>query len=474
MVSLEESKATGTELFEKFIDPNLPNFAAQYVYLFALDIDALRMRFHAVDGNLDRLSRADQVSCRLVFISATERCQALDSKYSSNVQELLKSVQAVVDVSSIWRTPTFSNFVNLFLLSLLTKDDSSGYYHQAAASHFRHLFKVPSDLIGENGQPILIAYRFAVIDIQLALESGRAPQLSTRDHSAFSSQTFGDYSSLPDLSQDPDPSYLDICIWAVCHYLGTAQSLATHLSLRPAKLLTVEQDLKTITWAWGRLDHYERWVFKSAQHLRSASATPAIQALTLSVVMWIYDLCVALECYMTDHLYERSNILSTTSGLSQNFSTMTSLWAQSLLRYQGRICRLLSTLRSPDSSNKLGSAGFSPVDNRLETFVATFCSTSAQDATLFPLGSLDKLASVSFLLERFKSVQTSKPSPYLAQTISLLHETQAQLEEETGCPGHLALELLVSHPAQNEMQPNLSEAALLEAVSNIDGAPHDA
>lgn len=47
MASLEDSKAAGTQLFEEFIDPNLPNFAAQYVYLFALDIDALRTKFYA-------------------------------------------------------------------------------------------------------------------------------------------------------------------------------------------------------------------------------------------------------------------------------------------------------------------------------------------------------------------------------------------------------------------------------------------
>jgi hypothetical protein len=124
-----------------------------------------------------------QIGCRLVWALGAKRSLLIDPQRSlGKTTQIFKKAQAIADASPMWRTPTYVNFLNLIVLGIVTSEgdltrSDSRFYFEAAAAHFRNLFRTPDDLIGGDGAPAWGAYRFAIIDCQRALELGNAPLL---------------------------------------------------------------------------------------------------------------------------------------------------------------------------------------------------------------------------------------------------------------------------------------------------------
>jgi hypothetical protein len=94
--------------------------------------------------------------------------------------QLIQTAQELVDNSAIWRKASLSNCDNLFLLYFLLIMEGrpeAHYYLSAASSQFRQLFRSPSDLVGDDGNYVWFAYRFALVVCLLALETGSPPLL---------------------------------------------------------------------------------------------------------------------------------------------------------------------------------------------------------------------------------------------------------------------------------------------------------
>jgi hypothetical protein len=130
---------------------------------------------------LKHLDGTDQLNYRIVFAVVAKLQTVADQRLPPDKPaQLVQAAQHAIDASSSWRKPTLSNFANLFLLFLTLSIDGreeAQCYFNAAAAHFRLLFRHPHDLVGADGEHSWFAYRFALIDAQLALDSGNAPLL---------------------------------------------------------------------------------------------------------------------------------------------------------------------------------------------------------------------------------------------------------------------------------------------------------
>ncbi|GAA5946434.1 hypothetical protein JCM3765_000239 [Sporobolomyces pararoseus] len=384
LVAREDSKAIGTQLFEIFVDPEKPGSAVCFIYLFALDVEKLRVKFLSAGRNLEQLDQADQISCRLVWVSAAKRSEVISPaqpQASVRTTQLLKKAQATADSLSIWGDP------------------DARHYLLAAANHFRHLFRKPSDLKEANGKPVWIAHRFAILDCQVALENGTEPALSARDHLIFSPSSVSDSFHLPspamlqDYTSDSTPAYVMVSQYAIRYFFLVAHSLATQFSFPD------HANVEMIQWAWEKLDVYDSWIQATLSVFRSLEMSVSLQALALSTMMWMYSLYHVLESAILDHLRSTLETLALEDELltdSTAFETMSKfalLFAESMTRYEGCVCRLVRTTRNPDSVVQL--TGFASSTRRLNTLATTFCASSVSDETLFPLGRLDKLASAA-------------------------------------------------------------------------------
>lgn len=96
--------------------------------------------------------------------------------------QLLKSAQDLADTSSVWRTPTMSNYTSLLLLYFVTAfgdlgKEESQYYLFAACTHFRHLFRSTESLYSFEGRAEWAAWAVAIIDTARALDTATNPLL---------------------------------------------------------------------------------------------------------------------------------------------------------------------------------------------------------------------------------------------------------------------------------------------------------
>jgi hypothetical protein len=201
LVALEISAEEASSLFQ--IRLTSSESPADYdMNRFALNLDAVKDKFHAAyvshslfllskqfpyipcafsGRRFDQLEQSDQISLRIIWSAVATINTIVDPRLPKDrPAHYIRIAQAIVDECAIWRKPSRTNFANLYLLHLtisLDGQQQSSHYLSAASSHFRQLYRHPGDLVDANGEPDWIAYRFALTDAQLALESGSAPLL---------------------------------------------------------------------------------------------------------------------------------------------------------------------------------------------------------------------------------------------------------------------------------------------------------
>ncbi|GAA5869140.1 hypothetical protein JCM16303_000371 [Sporobolomyces ruberrimus] len=493
------SGAAGSTLFDAYLDHSRIGFEANVIPLLFQSTQHLRNRFEAVGQQLTALEPYDQLRCRLIFASSFRRLgltvSPTDGKSSST--QVLESAQQLADTAGIWRIPTHQNFTNLLLLYTLVANGDltspeADHYLSAACSQFRHIFVLGDD---DLVKPVSSsrgwgAYTLAISDLSAALERRTAPYLSDREFSLFTRNREPYYLPAPDSLRRFIPHALsklvDQCIHPMTYYLRLARTLAIHFSLE-----VDQQDDNRLLSAFDEMDAYRVWWQGCMTVLRSQPMSVVFRATAESAITLNYVLGLMLEFSTRDYLSSKLEKLSldlSRGGMqSVNLPAAPPIVSSLLAISESRCARALALfLRQTRKRNGfyllVASVGCLCSVNQFNALAATLCESSPNNYELFPLGPLDKLASVTFLAKTLENAQGIYPSANLGASIANLKSVQRSLEIESTYSGEMALILVVSissdqHVPDSTFQrhlPDTPSAMLVLATELIarGGDPH--
>ncbi|GAA5861526.1 hypothetical protein JCM8547_008060 [Rhodosporidiobolus lusitaniae] len=117
----EMSETLGLELLQIYGDAG--NTCSDPLYPPPVPDDlALQERYEAAGKRLVDLSNEDQLTCRIVFATASRTWRSGKTATTNGklVQQLLVNAQSRADATGVWRNPTPANAISLLLLYQLT------------------------------------------------------------------------------------------------------------------------------------------------------------------------------------------------------------------------------------------------------------------------------------------------------------------------------------------------------------------
>ncbi|GAA5829617.1 hypothetical protein JCM5353_003100 [Sporobolomyces roseus] len=461
IVSTQLSSAAGSYLFDLYFDASKPGVESNILPILFHDGRSLQARYALVGRKLELLNPSEQLRCRLVWAASSKRWQPnqLDDGKAISAQ-ILQGAQEQADSAAIWRRPTIANFISLHLLFGLTangnfKDADAQYYLLNACQHFGTLFPTPSSFTSQvNEKQGWAAYSVATVDAAIALENGTAPHLSDQAFATFPTDRTPYEGTSPAFllrfSPHADPQRINQGVHPLSSYLKVARSLAQHFSrleLSVANQQNFQLLLETFRW----MDSYERWAVESLALHNSQEVPHLVKTGAQSAITLLYIPCLMLEFSVREHLRRRVSAAENENvgGFpSESIASLISFLDATEERCQRSLCKFLRHTRNREGVYLLSAVtGYLSSNQRLCAIATTLCKSSQLDWELFPLGPVDKLASVTFLLKSIRSAQIVCDSPILAHSVALLEESQATLQEECGYSGDMALILIASYGA---------------------------
>ncbi|GAA5906344.1 uncharacterized protein JCM6883_005520 [Sporobolomyces salmoneus] len=449
--------AEAANFFAVYLDPSRTGFEANTIPSLIHNARDLQDRFYAAGKRLEALEQHDQLRVRLISGAAIRRMDPEFPGYRSvQTLQITQSAQEHADRTSVWRRPTLSNLTNLLLIcSLVAQGDLSNpeaeHYLSAACAHFRYLFN--SDSI-EFSQPASSrrgwgAYTLAVMDTATALERRTPPRLSTQDFALFNPQSIHlpPPNLLPQFLQTSSyPQMLDQYRQPITLYLRIGRTMAS-LFAQPEGRISIQQECDTIRKAFEGLDHFRNWWSDSVSFLRSMLLDSIVRTTVHSAITINYMLGLLLEFEIATYLERRYASLQHSDDFhpSSAAAPLATTFAASQYRCALALCIFLRLTRNRNGIYLLiASIGWICSADRLNLLADTLCNASLDDYDLFPVGALDKLASVTFLIKSLEIVKNAYPSADFDRSLTRLNGVQVQLEAECGYASEMALILVVS------------------------------
>ncbi|GAA6039689.1 hypothetical protein JCM8097_001352 [Rhodosporidiobolus ruineniae] len=438
-----------------------------------LDYIGLRGRYEAVGRRLSDLSPADQLTCRIVFASASRlrRPSSASSSESQLVHNLSSSATSHADAASVWRRPSSENATALLLLFQLVAageiaSEEAKPYMSALNSQVRALYKTqPRVLLGASGggmSPLL--WCVLLFGTLAAVERREASEMPDREYLHLVAGRTGGMPP-PQVVLDAiqhDPWLVTrLAVLPLASYINLGRRIASLLNdLRNGHLGA--EEVVAVGEVWDRaevlvdyLDGLISEVYAAATNELSVTVFQLYAQLTYGATLFaILSIIIALEEPSLSTV-----VPGTAAMLLQHYRS----------RFLRLACRYLRTVRGSTTSFLAVFAGSAWSVSRLVTFAQLVKSTSAWDAELYPAGPADKLASLDYLQSALNSVGRAYPSEELQAVLQAVEGERGALALVLGVPlsslpstpAYLAASSSSNHPSASSStaQPSLSRLA---------------
>ncbi|BGP15514.1 hypothetical protein JCM10213v2_003493 [Rhodosporidiobolus nylandii] len=357
-----------------------------------VDFLALKQRYEAAGKRLSALSPEDQLTCRIVFASAS-RLWTPPSASSPDVrprvvQQLLAAAQSHADGAAVWRQPSAKNATSLLLLFQLVGQgeiagDEVQPYLSSLVGQLKSLSKRdPAVVYGPSGESVTtLTWSVLAFDTLAAVERGEAPNITKADYARL----LGPFTpSLPSiatltaaLAAGPWP-LTNALLLPLASYVVLGRRVA--FLLDEAKATSAALRNPEVEEIWGEASSLVEWAEGA---LSLAHELEALEVFSLTIL----QLYTNLACGAA--LFAQLAILRYLEGLPS------SLASEYAVRFACASAAHLRSIRASGRINFLAVfTGSAWSVTRLVDFAQRFWPAAAWDAELFPKGPEDKLSSL--------------------------------------------------------------------------------
>ncbi|GAA6036712.1 hypothetical protein JCM8097_003442 [Rhodosporidiobolus ruineniae] len=408
-----------------------------------LDYIALRSRYEAVGRRLSDLSPSDQLTCRIVFASASRlsSSSAAFPSHSSRTRQLLTNAQSHADASGLWRQPSADNARALLLMHQLAgqgeiSSEEARSYLPALAEQLRTLRKTdPQVVLGSSGQgATALGWCLAAFDAFAALEKGSLPSLTEPEYHRL-------LGNVPDelapvevicLAAQNDPwTLVNYCLLPLSHFISIARSWAYLFDAADGGLSAAQS--VEFGELWRRAEDLMDYLVEVENAANGVSNDAFALTLLQLYLNLTYDATI----------FAQLAALLFLEGVATGPARCAT--ANSLLQQHGPLflkhaCRYLRVTRASSNGNWLSVfTGSAWSVSRLATFAKLFKNTSAWDPELHTGGPADKLESLVFLHEALVLVERVYPGDEIRGMMQAVDAETSALSILLGTPSPSSL-----------------------------------
>ncbi|GAA5861599.1 hypothetical protein JCM8547_008087 [Rhodosporidiobolus lusitaniae] len=438
----EMSETLGLELLQIYGDAG--NTCSDPLYPPpVLDYLALQGRYEAAGKRLADLSIEDQLTCRIVFASASRLWRSGRGPNINHklVQQLVTSAQTRADAAGIWRSPSSGNATNLLLLHLLSSQGEIGSetakpYLISLAAQSKTLNKIDANaIVGQGESAPALGWCMLLFDTFAAIERKEVPCCSQAEFERL----LGRRGGLPSMAavefalQNDPWSTTTYCLRPLALFVQFGRRLAYLFELTPNGVDTVERCIE-LNEIWGTMTRICAWAAEAAK-------LQATNPFSLTVLQLYLNLIAGAAIFAQLAIVEHQEQAS--------FSLPPSFPAPTRAQFASHACSYLRSVRIGGRKTFLAVfTGTTWSVSRLAAFTDVFNGTSAWDESLHPAGPSDKLESLIFLCKTLASVLRAYDSAALRKSL-------LSLEAEKN-----ALEVLLGHSPDSASSDSSSEPAV--------------
>ncbi|GAA6039686.1 hypothetical protein JCM8097_001349 [Rhodosporidiobolus ruineniae] len=397
-----------------------------------LDYLGLRSRYEAVGRRLADLSPSDQLTCRIVFATASRlRPPKPESPTpSALICQLSINATSHADSTSIWRQPSSENATALLLLFQLVAageiaSDEAKPYMSALINQLRTLYKSePHVLLGRsgNGTSGLVWCVFA-FNTFAAVERREASEITKREYLRFVGGKTGGMPPIQviiDAMQHDPWSLTNLLLLPLASYVNLGRRIASLVDDLRGNHMSAS-DVVQVGEVWGDAESLSEYLDGVFSEVNGVVAEPFALTIFHLYTQLVYAATVfaSLALLLT---------LERPKPAAGNPSTVATLVQQYRPRFLRLACRFLRCLRQRSGTSFLAVfTGSAWSVSRLTLFAQLIKGTSAWDAALYPGGPADKLESLNYLHTALKSVGRAYPNDGLQAVLEAVSAERSAL-----------------------------------------------
>ncbi|GAA5990882.1 hypothetical protein JCM5350_008258 [Sporobolomyces pararoseus] len=469
IVEKELAGSFGDKLFELWLDQTQLRENWPPLDLPVVDFWQLRSRYRAVGNSLELLDDGDQLLCRLVYAVAAP--MYLPEHLSGNSRhdistKFFKDAEQAADKLAIWRKIDRNHCASLvfFHKALATRNanhEEAPAYLAAAVHQLRTLSskRVEDAFAGDLAGASRLSWCTAVVDVLSAAERRTKPCLTRAEYSEYLGRgqpILPDLGMLQEMLQISAEATTSQILDALFVLVVLASDISNSVS-------TPLGEIDSISTFWQRLDEIYSWCHGA---LSLCSITPGqgtgvcrvyAGAIWASSVMLEFTLVEHLTAIVTQLVTRSSNTFGMldTNQLTRfvelrNFAQNRTLRSVCIFL---RINRQLSKVSTLGIIHRIGCS-----ISRVIDLAEAFSTASTGDLSLFPQGSIDKYASLEYLVPQLVRLSEAYPSSRMTSVLGGLQRELSSLRIASDDSDHSIVELLPtpSVTSSNETLPFFS------------------
>ncbi|GAA5861578.1 hypothetical protein JCM8547_008080 [Rhodosporidiobolus lusitaniae] len=397
-----------------------------------LDYLALQGRYETAGKRLTNLSIEDQLTCRIVFATASRMWRSGKNAATNGklVQQLLTNAQTRADATGVWRNPTPANAISLLLLYQLANQGeiasiAAKPYLVSLAAQLKVLHKSASHapvVTGVKGtSATALSWCLLAFDTFASIERKEAPVVSKADHNRLLG---GLTVALPPLAAmefalQADPwSTTNYCLLPLAFLISFGRRLACLMEVYPHGVNTVE-GMAELNEIWAALNEICDWT-------AAVSRLEASDPFSITILQLYLNLtaggAIFAQLAIIEH-QEQLKISPISSPLPPQVPSPT------LAEFAMNVCSYLRSIRTDGQKSFMAVfTGTAWSVSRLAAFANVFNGTSAWDKTLHPAGPADKVVSLRFLCSTLSSVLRAYDFDPLQKALMALEAEKGALE----------------------------------------------